>query len=171
MGSDGIAGTSGAAGTDSTMGSNVECGGSSSSSSSSLLHSLAEAVGYVQASVAAGMSKVVLSIPDEAPPLDRDLQERWLPGWEAPHPASSSAGGGGYSAAAAAGAGGGSCADDGRVEQGAAALVGFAAESQQRAVLAALVCAGRGSGRAVASEQDICQLLGVPFREPSERCC
>jgi hypothetical protein len=45
-----------------------------------------------------------------------------------------------------------------------------AQESQQRAMLAALVCAGCGSGRAVVREQDICQLLGVPYREPSERC-
>ena len=167
---------------------------SSSSSSSSVLTLLAEAVGYVQTSAAAGMSKVVLSVPDEAPPLDRDLQEKWPPGWSAAAAVTAAAGGGGAAAAAAAAgvaaAGGGVAAGGGGfcgAQEGAGAMAdsvaqkshsmaqkshSVAQESQQRATLAALVCAGcgSGSGRAVVSEQDICQLLGVPYREPSERC-
>jgi hypothetical protein len=49
-------------------------------------------------------------------------------------------------------------------------LAAAAAAAQQRAALAALIFAGCGSARVVESEADICELLGIPYREPGERC-
>jgi hypothetical protein len=139
--------------------------------------SLAEALNYVRASAAAGMSRAVLAVPDEAPPLDRNLKERW------PHSWGPSAG----SAATSAGVSGGGTADAGGSSSSVTLVGGVrgsaadgahsgvdaeaATAAQQREALAALVHAGCGSGRAVASEADICELLGVPFRDPRERCC
>jgi hypothetical protein len=146
--------------------------------------SLAEAVNYIRVSAAAGMSRVVLAVPDEASPLDRNLREWWPQSWK-PSAAADGVSGGGASAAAdgvsvggAANAGGisggssrggmGGSGVDG-AQRGVSAQA--AAAAVQRVALAAMVHAGCGSGRAVTSEADICELLGVPFRDPRERCC
>lgn len=177
-------------------GGKVQGGGSSSSGvggcgSSGGSSSLAEAIAYVRASAAAGMTKVVLSVPDEAPPLDRDGRERWPSGWSPAAAALDSA-----AAVDTAAAGGGKAGGDTGRERGAAgpastsstAAVAAAAPtvgsgsgctasvpvaavvSQQRAVLAGLVRASSGSSRVVVEEGDICALLGVPYRPPQERC-
>jgi hypothetical protein len=135
--------------------------------------SLAEAVAYARTSSAAGMTKVVLTVPDESPPLDRDLKEWWPQGWAptaatapAAQPDSRDACGAAKPAAVttagAAAAGVAAVQSDGVVQ---------VVQAQQRVALAVLVHAGRGSDRPVLGEADICQLLGVPYREPWERCC
>jgi hypothetical protein len=139
--------------------------GSSGADSSSA--SLVEALACVRVSSAAGVTKVVLTVPDESPPLDRQLRECWPQGW------------GPTESAAAAGDTGAPAAAEAATKTPAAAgmaavpLVGGveSVQSQLRGSLAALAHAGRGSDRVVLGEAEKSQLLGVPYREPCERCC
>ncbi|KAF6250979.1 hypothetical protein COO60DRAFT_1705216 [Scenedesmus sp. NREL 46B-D3] len=125
-------------------------GGRSSKPSAS--GSLAEAVEYAGAAAASGSIRVVLSVPDEAPPTDRHGNEWWPPGWQPAH-ASAAAAQAGVSVGSEAGSGDAAVAARGRTQ------------------LAALVESGPGSARSILREQDLFELLGVPYLEPNQRNC
>jgi hypothetical protein len=116
------------------------------------LDSLDEALHYVACSANAGAQHVVLSLPDEAPPVDRLGREVWPPGWS------------GADADAVPGS-----ADGDRPPDGADAAAA-AARLAKRRQLALLVESGLGSDRPLQTEVELTALLGVPFLQPSARC-
>lgn len=111
---------------------------------------LSLAMSYVTAAAAAGSFKsVVLSVPDEVAPSDRDGNDWWPPGWN-PSPAAAAA------------------ASDAAVAADCSETEGSAVD---RTSLSDLVVAGVGTNRPIMREQDLFELLGLPYRPPHERCC
>lgn len=121
---------------------------------------LADTLEYVGAAASSGSSHVVLSVPDEAPPIDRSRKEWWPAGWS---PGTVTA-----AAAAAGTAGGAGAASTDRVS--AAPTAGGIA-GDLRTQLCSLVAAGPGSDRDVAEESDLFELLGIRYLLPGERNC
>jgi hypothetical protein len=158
----------------------AEAAASFNANTNSSSGSLAEAVGYAAAAAASGSIRVVLSVPDEAPPTDRNGKEWWPPGWQPADAAANQSSSAAAAAAAAAGADGGSdisgAAADGGMEAGKQRIVSskddWGTNSRyDRARLAALVESGAGSSRGIVCEQDLFELLGVPFLLPNQRNC
>jgi hypothetical protein len=163
-------------------------GEGSHSSSSSNGDSLAEAVAYSAAAAASGSIRVVLSVPDEAPPTDRNGKEWWPAGWQPAladtgqevarsagafgSTSGTGAAGVGHTSAAAAAAGassGGGIAWDAGKQTASVQRIDVGASD--RAKLAALVESGAGSDRGIVREQDLFELLGLPYLEPNQRNC
>ena len=101
-------------------------------------------------------------VPDDGPPLNRQCQERWPPGWEP---------------AAAAGTPPCETAADGASAAGAAAPADMQRAGTDPAAMAAAKGASsggsgsQGSTRKVRTERDVFELLGLPYREPYQRNC
>lgn len=108
----------------------------------------------------------VVRVPEGAPPLDKHGHGCWPPGWG---PCSAASGGGQGDEAPGAGAGAGGAA---------AAAAGPGGGRPGGAVGGGGTSSGSDSGsgssrgsRAVRSQRDLFELLGLPYREPYQRDC
>jgi hypothetical protein len=179
--------TSAAASGDPSQMQQVEEAAARAGSKSSSSSELAEAVAYSAAAAASGSIRVVLSVPDEAPPTDRNGKEWWPAGCQptlvgsaaeltgtAGSSVSAGAGGEGHTSAAAAAAAGASSGGGVDVDAGNKAGVQHVRPTvgaSDRAKLAALVESGAGSDRGIVREQDLFELLELPYLEPNQRNC
>eukprot|EP00879_Flechtneria_rotunda_P004475 GHRR01004729.1.p1 GENE.GHRR01004729.1~~GHRR01004729.1.p1 ORF type:complete len:577 (+),score=218.14 GHRR01004729.1:1794-3524(+) len=149
---------------------------------------VAGACAYVVAAASSGVSRVVLSVPDEVPPVTRHGKCWWPPGWDPDDPAAVGAAdankielSGSETAAAIADienvsrpnvtVGVGSGAVSSSIAGTAVTRIDSFRFVDSRTKLSRLVRARPGSNRPVVRESDLFELLGIPYRTPSERNC